>query len=727
MRILRATAVMLYSAAVLFGQLSLPNAVPMPGPEIQYLDKYGKPLAGSKLCTYAAGTTTPLATYTDSTAATPNANPIILDVNGRASVWVGPQLYKFVLRTGGDGTCATGSVAWTQDNVSDTTLYFANYVKTIGTSTLLTYTDPLTGAVQRTVSSRLADIVTVKDFNAKGDGVTDDTNAIQAAVNALAGSTAQGGTLVFPCGTYVTTAKITVPMWMTLAGQGSSLCSTINYTTASGAAIVFASPVTSTFYRRGGLRDLQINGTSATNTAVGVFLGGDPSSAQSPSAYQANHQFFQNVTVQGFGTGFQVGNNAYNDSFFDCLIQTDGIGVLLPGGVTNSGANMNFHGGIFLGNTTAGVQTNTGSHQFYFFGTQFEFNKAGVSGSTISANFYGANFENNSDSGCSTCGPFVQTTNATGYYKILIEGGIAQYDTSPSTALVNISGTIVNFSVKGLTLYASASVTEAFNISASVLNASAINIEDLNGDETNQFIAVLNSSAPPSIVHYLSKGNATTMPNQQCFGCLTPIANSPVTIGEGSAQFPSSAITIQPTTHATSRRASQTMGDWTIQQDLNGTGAKDYGLYNGPNNLVPFSVGPNGQWGLGPNSLYQTGITGTIGDYRTGGITTLDFVAGSGQVSNPLFRFYGGTLPNVIGFYVGNGNPNSTVTATQGSMYLNQAGNAGNTLWMKETGIATNTGWVPYVGAASTYSGTKTAGSCVLTITNGLITNVSGC
>lgn len=42
----------------------------------------------------------------------------------------------------------------------------------------------------------------------------------------------------------------------------------------------------------------------------------------------------------------------------------------------------------------------------------------------------------------------------------------------------------------------------------------------------------------------------------------------------------------------------------------------------------------------------------------------------------------------------GTGSPEGTVAAPVGSLYLNQAGGAGATLWVKESGGATNTGWV---------------------------------
>lgn len=92
------------------------TSVPMIIPQLQYLDANGVPLTGAKLCTYIANTTTPQVTYKDA-AGTANTNPIILDSAGRFSLWGGPLLYKFILLVGGDGTCATGTVQWTQDNV----------------------------------------------------------------------------------------------------------------------------------------------------------------------------------------------------------------------------------------------------------------------------------------------------------------------------------------------------------------------------------------------------------------------------------------------------------------------------------------------------------------------------------------------------------------------------------------------------------------------------------
>ncbi|TCB77428.1 hypothetical protein [Acinetobacter sp. ANC 4173] len=54
----------------------------------------GKPLAGGKIYTYAAGTTTPKTTYTTMAGTVANPNPVILDQNGKAKIFLGDGAYR---------------------------------------------------------------------------------------------------------------------------------------------------------------------------------------------------------------------------------------------------------------------------------------------------------------------------------------------------------------------------------------------------------------------------------------------------------------------------------------------------------------------------------------------------------------------------------------------------------------------------------------------------------
>jgi hypothetical protein len=111
-----------------------------PNAKQQFFDANGNPLAGGKLYTYAGGTTTLLATYTDSTGATSNANPIILDSRGEANVWLAINTsYKFKL------TDANDVQIWVVDEVSSP----SGTVTSVGLTAPALFTvtgSPVTGA-----------------------------------------------------------------------------------------------------------------------------------------------------------------------------------------------------------------------------------------------------------------------------------------------------------------------------------------------------------------------------------------------------------------------------------------------------------------------------------------------------------------------------------------------------------------------------------------------------
>jgi hypothetical protein len=72
------------------------------------------------------------------------------------------------------------------------------------------YLTSAAGAVARGFEDKLSDFVSVKDFGAKGDGITDDTAAIQAAVNS-------GEKVIFvPSGTYNISSTVWVPVGVEL-------------------------------------------------------------------------------------------------------------------------------------------------------------------------------------------------------------------------------------------------------------------------------------------------------------------------------------------------------------------------------------------------------------------------------------------------------------------------------------------------------------------------------
>lgn len=102
------------------------NLSPVGGVAAQFFSNNGVPLAGGKLYSYLAGTTTPAATYTSSAGTFNHPNPIILDAAGRVPVggeiWLTDGInYKFVLADSNDVVIAT------YDNITGINSNFVNY------------------------------------------------------------------------------------------------------------------------------------------------------------------------------------------------------------------------------------------------------------------------------------------------------------------------------------------------------------------------------------------------------------------------------------------------------------------------------------------------------------------------------------------------------------------------------------------------------------------------
>ena len=148
----------------------------MPQGKQQYFTAGGIPLVGGKVYTYAAGTTTPLATYTTSAASTPNANPVILDSRGEASIFFSAANYKIVVKDSLDSTI------WTQDNLpgDQAATILANLAASTGSS-LVGHIASGSGAVATTVQAKLREFVSPEGYGAVGDSVANDRAAFAAA------------------------------------------------------------------------------------------------------------------------------------------------------------------------------------------------------------------------------------------------------------------------------------------------------------------------------------------------------------------------------------------------------------------------------------------------------------------------------------------------------------------------------------------------------------------
>jgi hypothetical protein len=129
------------------------------------------------------------------------------------------------------------------------------------------------GAVVRTVEGRLRETVSVKDYGAVGDGITDDTIAIQHAVD-----TNPGKVVFFPQGTYRITSTILIDVFgqgsyvSTSQFVGSGTSQTVIDNQSGGAAIKITAGSAVDFAYNAVIRDLNITSSTLTPGSMGLEL-----------------------------------------------------------------------------------------------------------------------------------------------------------------------------------------------------------------------------------------------------------------------------------------------------------------------------------------------------------------------------------------------------------------------------------------------------------------------
>lgn len=173
----------------------------------------------------------------------------------------------------------------------------------------------------------LLPFISVKSYGAKGDGVTDDTNAIKSALNDLV--PAVGGTIYFPTGTYIISETILIGGNVTIYGDGV-FNSLIKLADNSNCNIISNDENTIMYYIK--IHDIGLDGNAQNNTSgSGILL------------HNASDSQIYNVRITNFkddGIHFTANDYSLAPMIYNCFIRgkndyTTGSGIFCDGAVTD--------------------------------------------------------------------------------------------------------------------------------------------------------------------------------------------------------------------------------------------------------------------------------------------------------------------------------------------------------------------------------------------------------
>jgi len=270
----------------------------------------------------------------------------------------------------GNGAISEGSPAVGNTRVL-TTNDFNSYSNILGELNYTYKTGTAVFADSRTYQNRLEDQVTSRDFGAKGDGVTDDTVALQTAINQLFGNASYGLAtvdvanrvkLIIPSGTYLISSTLYIPSYATIEGAGSNktiinFVPAVGYTSAAmqapldgnGNASSYINVKGLTIYSPGGantcllvnsvkfsvFEDLLLQGSSTTGNSNSKCIGIDMVAVGSMVTCEDN--IFRNIRFKNFTASinaqFDILNNIFENCKFDDAQQAIRLGAGSQGNI----------------------------------------------------------------------------------------------------------------------------------------------------------------------------------------------------------------------------------------------------------------------------------------------------------------------------------------------------------------------------------------------------------
>jgi polygalacturonase len=274
----------------------------------------------------------------------PQTNPVVAYYDAALTI-VAPQplrtLNGYVSRSGTPAQVYVDGVNFSilvQDSKGSMVYNFPEGTGISPNASGIEYDPPFTGAVTSgyTVQDKLSQTVSVKDFGAVGDGVTDDTAAIQAALNGIS-----SGVVFIPGGLYNVTS-LTLPDGVSLVGEGA-YTSVLRETSASATTILAGISNT--------IKDLKF--TSSVLRTTGFYID-----------VVGNGCLIENCEFDDYYIGVSVGDIAdpitVNTRIFNCTFRSSNV-------VAGSGAiqYLNFSNAqiancVITGTTVSSIQPTFG-------------------------------------------------------------------------------------------------------------------------------------------------------------------------------------------------------------------------------------------------------------------------------------------------------------------------------------------------------------------------------